>query len=65
MAVPKQRQSHARTNKRRSQHKIEAPGLAYCPQCHAPRLPHRVCTNCGTYAGREVIASTPTPADES
>jgi large subunit ribosomal protein L32 len=55
MAVPKQRQSHARTNKRRSQHKIEAPGLRHCPRCGAPRRPHRVCPNCGTYAGREVV----------
>jgi len=55
MAVPKQKQSHARTNKRRSQHKIEAPRLSTCPQCHSPRLPHRVCSVCGYYNGREVI----------
>jgi large subunit ribosomal protein L32 len=55
MAVPKQRQSHARTNKRRSQHKIEAPSLTSCPQCGEPRLPHRVCSKCGTYAGRTVV----------
>ncbi|HET8673272.1 MAG TPA: 50S ribosomal protein L32 [Thermoleophilaceae bacterium] len=56
MAVPKQKQSHARTNKRRSQHKIESPRLTTCPQCHSPRLPHRVCPVCGSYAGREVMA---------
>ena len=55
MAVPKQKQSHARTNKRRSQHKITPPGLGTCPQCHAPRLPHRVCSNCGHYNGRQVL----------
>jgi large subunit ribosomal protein L32 len=55
MAVPKQRQSHSRTHKRRSQHKAAQPGLRYCPRCHEPRLPHRVCPNCGTYAGREVV----------
>jgi large subunit ribosomal protein L32 len=55
MAVPKQRQSHSRTHKRRSQHKIETPGLRHCPRCNAARLPHRVCPNCGTYAGREVV----------
>jgi large subunit ribosomal protein L32 len=43
MAVPKQKQSHARTNQRRSQHKISAPVLNECPQCHQPRRPHRVC----------------------
>ena len=55
MAVPKQRQSHSRTNKRRSTHKITPPSLRACPSCGAPRLPHRVCLNCGTYAGREVF----------
>ena len=58
MAVPKQRQSHARTNKRRSQHKAEMPGLRHCPRCHSPRLPHRVCPTCGTYAGREIVVQT-------
>jgi large subunit ribosomal protein L32 len=59
MAVPKQRQSHARTHKRRSQHRISPPGLRECPRCHTPGLPHRVCPECGTYAGREVIAPEP------
>ncbi len=56
MAVPKKKQSHSRTAKRRAQHKISAPGLNECPQCHSPRRPHRVCPVCGTYAGREVVA---------
>jgi large subunit ribosomal protein L32 len=55
MAVPKQKQSHSRTTKRRSQHKISAPSLNACPQCHQPRRPHRVCPHCGTYGGREVV----------
>jgi large subunit ribosomal protein L32 len=57
MAVPKQKQSHARTSKRRAQHKIAATGYNECPQCHSPRLPHRVCPECGYYRGREVLAS--------
>ena len=64
MAVPKQRQSHSRTHKRRSQHKAGRPELRYCPRCHAPRLPHRVCPNCGTYAGREVVVQQAGQADE-
>jgi large subunit ribosomal protein L32 len=63
MAVPKQRQSHARTNKRRSQHKIAAPALAECPHCHAAKRPHRVCAACGHYAGREIVAP-PSPGEE-
>ena len=55
MAVPKQKQSHSRTSKRRAQHKISAPTYNACPTCHSPRLPHRVCPTCGSYAGREVV----------
>ena len=55
MAVPKKRQSRTRRDKRRAQHKVSAPRLNECPRCHSPRLPHRVCPTCGTYAGREVI----------
>ena len=55
MAVPKQKQSHARTAQRRAQHKITAPAVNDCPQCRRPRRPHRVCPHCGFYAGREVV----------
>ena len=56
MAVPKQKQSHARTSQRRSQHKLQETGYNLCPHCHSPRLPHRVCPVCGFYRGREVIS---------
>ena len=56
MAVPKKRTSSARRDKRRATHSISAPRTNRCPRCHSPRLPHRVCPTCGTYAGREVIA---------
>ncbi len=54
MAVPKKKQSHARTAQRRAQHKLTAPTVNLCPQCHSPRRPHRVCPTCGTYSGRVV-----------
>jgi large subunit ribosomal protein L32 len=57
MAVPKQKQSHSRTAKRRATHKISAPSYNECPTCHSPRRPHRVCGVCGSYAGREVVAT--------
>jgi large subunit ribosomal protein L32 len=56
MAVPKKKQSHSRTAKRRAQHKIGLPALNSCPQCHSPRRPHRVCPVCGTYGGRQVVS---------
>ena len=55
MAVPKKRTSSARRDKRRANHKAGKAPLSRCPRCHSPRLPHRVCPTCGTYAGREVI----------
>jgi large subunit ribosomal protein L32 len=69
MAVPKQKQSHSRTNKRRSTHKAAQPRPNECPQCHAPRLPHRVCPECGWYAGRQAVTPRATsqegPSQES
>ena len=55
MAVPKQKQSHSRTTKRRSTHKAAVPTINECPKCHKPRRPHRVCPSCGSYAGRDVV----------
>lgn len=56
MAVPKRRQSKARSNKRRSQWlKSTGPQLIECPQCHELKLPHRACKECGYYKGKEVI----------
>jgi large subunit ribosomal protein L32 len=65
MAVPKKRTSSARRDKRRANHKAGKPNLNSCPRCHSPRLPHRVCPTCGTYAGREVVSLEPTAIDTS
>lgn len=59
MAVPKQKTSKSRRDKRRATHKLPDPSVSSCPQCHSPKLTHRVCPVCGTYAGREVIAQKP------
>ncbi len=55
MAVPKNKTSKARRDKRRANWKLTAPDLVECPQCHALKMPHRVCPNCGQYKGKEVI----------
>ncbi|HWQ00050.1 MAG TPA: 50S ribosomal protein L32 [Vicinamibacterales bacterium] len=54
MANPKRRHSKARTAKRRAHDALRAPGLGTCPQCHEPKLPHRVCPHCGYYDRRQV-----------
>ena len=35
------------------------PTLMVCPQCRALKLPHKVCPNCGTYQGEQVLKMKP------
>ena len=56
MAVQKRKTSKAKTAGRKAANmKMGAPGLSICPQCHEPKLPHRVCPNCGYYDGKDVV----------
>lgn len=57
MAVPKKKMSRSRTRQRKATWKVEAPNASRCPQCHAAKLPHRACPECGSYRGREVVPS--------
>ena len=55
MAVPKRKKSRSRTRSRRAQWKAAPLTLAQCDNCRETKIPHQVCTNCGTYAGRQVL----------
>lgn len=55
MAVPKQRQSSARRDKRRAHDALSSPALSVCPHCNEPKMPHRVCGACGYYGSRQVL----------
>ena len=55
MAVPKQKHTKSRRNKRRAHIRMEAPSLSVCPKCGHSVLPYTVCQNCGYYKGREVV----------
>lgn len=55
MPVPKRKTSRTKRDTRRATHQIEAPAKSVCPQCHQPKLPHRVCPACGYYNGKEII----------
>ncbi|CAM3369356.1 50S ribosomal protein L32 [Nosocomiicoccus ampullae] len=55
MAVPKRRTSKTRKNKRRTHIKLSAPGMVECKECGEMKLRHRVCPNCGSYNGAEVV----------
>jgi large subunit ribosomal protein L32 len=56
MPNPKRRHSKTRTANRRTHDTLEPVGLSECPHCHEPKLPHRVCANCGYYRGRQARA---------
>jgi large subunit ribosomal protein L32 len=55
MAVPKRRKTKSRRDMRRAHDALPLPGRSICPQCQAPKAPHRACATCGTYRGRTVI----------
>jgi large subunit ribosomal protein L32 len=55
MALPKRRLSSTRRDKRRSHLKLTPVKPTLCSHCKQPKIPHRVCPNCGYYAGVEVI----------
>ena len=57
MANPKRRFSKSRTSKRRSiVFRLSPPTTNLCPRCRQPKQPHRICHNCGHYAGRQVLS---------
>jgi large subunit ribosomal protein L32 len=55
MAVPKRRLSSTRRDKRRAHHKLVTAKPVICAHCKQPKVAHRVCANCGYYAGVEVV----------
>ena len=60
MALQKRRRGPARTAQQRSAWSKKSGEnhmmVQACPNCGAPRIPHRVCMSCGQYRGETVIA---------
>ncbi len=56
MAVPMKKTSTCRTRRRRA-HSYSAikKSISTCSNCGEPKLPHRVCLNCGFYKGKKVL----------
>ncbi len=55
MANPTHRHSTSRRDKRRANWKGQTPNTEECPDCKEPKLPHRVCANCGSYNGKKIL----------
>ncbi len=55
MPNPKRRHSNTRTRLRRAHDFLTPKPVSECPQCKAPARPHRVCSSCGYYRGRQVV----------
>jgi large subunit ribosomal protein L32 len=58
MAVPKKRLTKRRQGNRRSQGhgKAFAVHLAVCSNCNSKVMPHAVCSTCGFYKGKKILA---------
>ncbi|MDI9313093.1 MAG: 50S ribosomal protein L32 [Hydrotalea sp.] len=56
MAVPKRKTSPSRRQMRRSHLAISGKNAGVCKNCGESKLPHHVCTQCGHYGDREVVA---------
>ena len=55
MAVPKKRTGKAKQASRRANWKGSIPETTICTNCGATVLTHAVCTECGTYKGKQVL----------
>ena len=64
MAVPFRRTSKTKKRMRRTHLKKEVATLTSCPKCGATIQPHRACSKCGYYKGKEVIAQKKEEATE-
>ncbi len=49
------RHTRAHTANRRSHHALKEPRLSTCGKCGASHLRHRMCGNCGSYRGKEIV----------
>lgn len=54
-AVPARRTSKTAKRARRTHLKKDAPTTVTCKNCGAAIAPHRACSKCGYYKGKEVV----------
>ncbi len=57
MAVPKRRTSKRKKRARNTHKNAPAIAIQKGPQCGTMKRPHRVCLECGYYAGEQRVAA--------
>jgi large subunit ribosomal protein L32 len=57
MAVPKKKVSPSRRGMRRSHEALKPMARMECANCGELVRPHNICSHCGYYDGREVMAA--------
>ena len=57
MAVPRNRHSNARKNKKKAHLAKKLKKTIKCSSCLADILPHRLCSACGHYKKKLIVAS--------
>ena len=55
MAVPKRKVTKMKKRQRKAANRYEGVQATFCSVCNAPVQPHRVCTACGNYKGKQVL----------
>jgi large subunit ribosomal protein L32 len=64
MCIPQCRRSRTEVRRRRASFWYLDPlSIGECSRCHEPKLPHRVCKNCGFYNGRDILKMEQTEAE--
>jgi len=56
MTTSRRHSNSRRDSRRKNNKKLGVPHLVPCSNCGTLKLPHRVCGECGYYAGKLVIA---------
>ena len=55
MAVPKQKHTKSRRDKRRMHIYLKSVNLSLCEKCGKEKEMHKICWECGFYKGKEII----------
>jgi large subunit ribosomal protein L32 len=59
MPNPKRKHTpHRRDCRRSANSKLNPPNVSKCSNCGAAKMPHKVCSECGFYNGKLIVAKS-------